>query len=233
MKKLFYFLPFLFFIVGYYSLSWLTHVKAVQVPALVGLPLSKAVLELSEKQLNVRMLAFHEEPDLAPGTVINQIPAAGSSIKPHQRVFVVVAKEPETFKAPCLVGVPFEQAQQAAKKHDVRIKQYVFTSSQYPKNMVVAQWPHEGQPLKDKTVVVYVCSGDEPMIVFPDFYGIPVPQLQQFCSAQGIALEIKYATASDEKYAHEQCVVKNQRPLAGSLLDVSKGLKVNVNIAHQ
>lgn len=232
MNKLFYFLPFLFFILGYYALSFLTHVKAVQVPALVGLPLSKAVMELSEKQLNVRMLAFHEDPDIAPGTIINQIPAAGSLIKPHQRVFVVVAKEPETLKAPRLVGVAYEQAQQIAKKHDIHVKQFPIVSSAYPQQMVIAQWPHEGNALHDKAMVAYVCAGNESMVLFPDFFGIAVPVVKEFCAQQGIALDIAYVSAYDEKYPHEQCVVKNQRPLAGSLLDMSKGIKAQISIAR-
>lgn len=204
----------------------------MQVPALVGLTLSQAVMELSQRELNIRMLAFHEDPDIAPNTIINQIPVAGSSIKSHQRVFVVVAKEPETFRAPRLVGVTLDQAQQIAKKHDVRIKQYSIASSKYPKNMVVAQSPHEGDALKDKTITVYVCGGDEQTIVFPDFYGLPVSVVQQFCSQQEIGLDLVYVTAYDEKYSYDQCIVKNQRPLAGSLVDISKGIKAQVSVAR-
>ena len=232
MKKLLYFVPFLFFVIGYYALSRLTHVKAVQVPALVGLSLSKAVMELSDKQLNVRILAFHEDPDIAPGTIINQIPGAGVSIKPHQRVFVVVAKEPEVFKAPRLIGVQIDQAQQIAKKNDLYVKQYPIISAHYPKNMVVAQWPHEGNAMKDKEIALYVCSGNEPTVVFPDFFDVPVPVVQQFCAQQGIALDVSYVTAYDEKYHYAQCIVKNQRPLAGSLIDMGKGLKSHISIAH-
>jgi hypothetical protein len=68
--------------------------------------------------------------------------------------------------------------------------------------------------------------------LFPDFFDVPVPVVQQFCAQQDIALDLTYVTTYDEKYPHDQCVVKNQRPLAGSLLDMSRGLKAQVSIAR-
>ena len=231
MKNLLYFLPFFFFILGYYALAWLTQVNSVYVPPLIGLSVPQAVMSLAEQQLNLRIMAFHEEPDIAPGTIINQIPTAGSSSKPHQRVFVVVAQEPETYKIPHLVGILQDQAQQIAKKQGLQLKHFLIANSIYPTNMVIAQSPAPGEIAQDKMVVAYVSHAGQQLMLMPNSVGLPVATVQQFCEQQGITLETLYASAYDARQGTEHSVVRHQRPLAGSIVDTVQPLRVQISIA--
>ena len=231
MKKIiFYFLPFLFFILGYYSLSWLAYVNKVPMPSVVGLSLTEAMTQFSAAQLNVRVLGFKEEPESVPGTIVQQIPAVGSFIKPHQRVFVVVAKLPEKPCVPNFVGLSLDEAKQVAKKQGIQLKQHEISSATYSKNSVIAQSPHEGALFEQKVVHIYVCSGEETMMLFPHFSGQAVSAVQDFCAKQGLSLEITYASAWDERYGYDQCVAKQQRPFAGALVDMKKPVQVQISI---
>lgn len=231
MKKIFfYFLPFFFFILGYYGLSWLASVTKITMPSVVGLALTDAMLQFSEAQLNVRILALKEELESVPGTIIQQIPMAGSLVKPNQRVFVVIAKQPAKPRAPQLVGLSFDEAKARAKKEGIQLKHHEISSAIYPNNVVIAQAPHAEAVLEQKVMHIYVCGGEEPIMLFPDFTGQVVTMVQDFCTKQGIGLEITYATSWDERYGYDQCMVKQQRPLAGSLVDMKKPLSAQISI---
>jgi eukaryotic-like serine/threonine-protein kinase len=230
MKKIIlYFLPFLFFIIGYYSLSWLAYAHKVMMPSVIGISLSDAMLQFSDVQLNVRILG-QEESEYAPGTIIRQIPAAGSLIKPNQRVFIVLAKQPEKLRAPRLLGLTCNEAKILAKKNGIQIKQHEIQSAIYPKESIIAQAPHEDVPLEQKVVHIYVCSGEETIMIFPDFIGQSVGNVQEFCVKNGMKLEVVYSNATDEQNGYDQYVIKNQRPLAGSLIDIKKSTQVQVSI---
>ena len=229
-KTFFYFLPFLFFILGYYGLSWLASATKIVMPSVVGCALTDAMLQFSVAQLNVRILALKEEVESAPGTIIQQIPVAGSLVKPNQRVFVVIAKQPDKQRAPHLVGLSLDEAKVRAKKEGIQLKQHEISSAIYPNHMVIAQAPHADVVLEEKMMHIYVCEGEESIMLLCDFTGQVVTAVQDFCAKQGIGLEIAYETPWDERSGYDQCVVKDQRPLAGSLVNMKKPLSVQMSI---
>lgn len=230
MKYFLYFLPFLLFIAGYTTLSWLTHVSSVVVPPLMGIPLVDAIKTLSDLNLNVRIVGMQEESDVPEGIVISHMPNAGSLIKSHQRVFMIISKQPELVKAPSFAGMSIEHIDAIAQKQALRVKKFFITSATHRKNTVIAQSPHEGEPLPDKTVILYCSSGEESIVLMPDLRGIPVPTVEAFCARNELPLEIIYARQQDAFHGYDRCVVKHQRPLAGSLIDVHKGLKFQISI---
>jgi len=86
--------PFSSFFLGYFFLSAWYHVERVKTPSLVGTNLPHAFQTLSQHQLNPRLLAIKEDPDIEQGTILSQTPSAGHPIKPHQPVFLVISKKP-------------------------------------------------------------------------------------------------------------------------------------------
>lgn len=230
MKFLFYFVPFLFFIIGYTLLAWLTHVTVVKVPALVGMPLVEALKTTSDLQLNARVVAVQEVADIPEGTVMSHVPMAGSNIKSHQRIFMVVSKHPELVKAPMWVGMDLDAVEKSAHQQGIRLKKYFVSSSSHLKNTVMAQFPSERQPLPDRTVILYCSSGEDMLVVVPDMRGLPVSVVQEFCARHELALEITYVTIYDAAYPYHECVVKHQRPLAGSIIELRKGIKFQIHV---
>jgi len=230
MKNILYFLPFLFFIAGYTALSWLTQVNSVVVPQLVGMPLADAIKTLSELQLNVRIVGLQEETDVPAGTVMSHVPAAGSALKTHQRVFMIISKNPELLKAPQCVGMLVDQADLLAHQNGIRLKKFFITSATHPKNTIIAQSPSEGQPLPDKTILLYCSKGEDSIVLIPDFRGLSASFVESFCARNEFPLEVGYVSSHDSLYSYDACVVKHQRPLAGSLVDMHKGLKFQISI---
>lgn len=234
MKNIFtnilYCIPFIFFIIGYSALSWLTHVNTVIVPQLVGMSLADSITQLSALQLNVRVVGSQEEIDVPAGTVMSHMPVAGSAIKTHQRVVMVISKKPEMLKAPVCTGMSCDQIESIMHNSGIRLKKFYITSTVYPKNMVIAQSPSEGQPLPDKTIIVYYSQGEDSMVIVPDFQGLPVSMVESFCARNELPFEILYGRQHDSACGHDECVVSNQRPLAGSLVDIHKGIKIQISV---
>lgn len=230
MKRFFWFLPFLCFLIGYYAIFFVTRIKVLEAPTLIGLSMQDAVLLLSERQLNARILAQKEDADIPEGTVLKQIPRPGQKIKPHQPVFLVVAKGQEKLTVPDLLGRPIEVAQSLLKKESIRLKQFAVTSYE-PVGQVIGQWPRAGQELEEPMVLLYVSAGaTRQLSIFPDLKGARALNCKAFLEEFGSEIEIVPASGRDQHVALQNAVVKDHKPLAGSLVDLTKPLHVRLSV---
>ena len=88
--------PFGGFLVGYLMTGYLFHRAELPTPHVIGKPLYEAVQMLSNARLGLRLLAQREEPTLAEGTVLDQLPCPGQRTRPNQNVFVTIStKQPQ------------------------------------------------------------------------------------------------------------------------------------------
>jgi beta-lactam-binding protein with PASTA domain len=230
MKRFFWFLPFLCFLCGYLIVSFLIPVQSVETPLLIGSSIQDAIVVLSGHQLNVRILAQKEEADIAPGTVLSQIPRPGQKIKQHQPVFLVFARAQQRPQAPELVGNSIDCARDVLKKENIRVKQFDLPS-QLATGEVIGQWPRAGMTLDEPVMILYVSIGQQgSLVIFPDLVGQPVLLVKDFLQQQGIVLDISYASGRDQHMPYGECIIKTQKPLAGSLIDLSKQQAVRLSI---
>lgn len=214
----FWLVPFLSFIGGYQLVRFLTHAETVYVPSVVGLHLNDAIRLLSADRLNVRILAEKEDPDLHEGMILSQTPEQGQMVKPHQSIFLVITRKPLRPLAPKLRGLTCSQAARKARNDKLRLKSYTLESP-VPQGRVIAQSVMPGREVKGNDVTIYCSEGTTQLRIFPDVKGRSVDEVKSFFGLYDIPVRVT---------GDQSAPIKEQIPLAGTIIDVSKPLVVEV-----
>lgn len=207
--------PFILFFAGYYGISSLIGSQTINTPSLVGKRLQDAVALLTPYQLNLRILSEVEDATLTEGTVITQRPLAGQKIRFYQSVGVTISRHPPYVVAPNIVGLSMKESLAKAESGRIRIRVYSLESS-HPKDECIAQYPIPGTPLPDRSMFAYYSKGQTPLRIMPNTMGMSIYAVQEFFKAHNIRLIVHPTDA----YGHLYNVVA-QKPIAGSLLDIS------------
>jgi len=138
--------------------------EQVMVPAVEGKDLIPALIELQEKELYPR-LQVRFSSDYEKGLVLEQKPAAGSSVRVGRRVTLVVSRGPVIDRVENYVGEKLEdvrvhlQTVFAASRALLRIKEpisYVFDES--PSGTILAQKPPADKALDELIELELVVS---------------------------------------------------------------------------
>src|SRR3990167_2415990 len=119
-KKLFWTLPFLACALGYFAASRVVGIRRLEVPRVVGLPVTEGVKVLSSHKLNVRIVHEQEDPELPDGTILQQSPNPRTAVKPQHSIFLVTSKRPQPQEAPCLVGKTRAQTHEMLSKMSIK-----------------------------------------------------------------------------------------------------------------
>jgi eukaryotic-like serine/threonine-protein kinase len=221
-------LPFGSFLLGYQLLRVFTHAQSIIVPSVIGLHLHDAIKQLSAEKLNVRILMEKEEPDLQEGMILSQTPVQGAMVKPHQSIFLVLTRRPPKVRAPALFGFSVEEARSKADQLGLTLRIHRIESRQ-PYDTIIAQGQIQGKELDSKVFGVYVSHGITPLRVFPDLRGKIGQDIQSFFKSYD-TITVELLTPSQEKGDPAQIVI-DQRPAAGSLIDIRKPLAVQLIVS--
>ena len=224
-------LPFGSFLGGYLLMQHLMHIDTIKTPALVGKTIEQALGIISEHNLNVRLLAQKEEPDLPIGTILNQTPSAGQKIKPHQSIFLVVSTHPPVNSAPDVINISIDDITNLLADTNIRIRIYHLPSS-YPCNHCFAQSPAPHEPLEHSQLLLYISAGNAKPIIWPNFTDKKVNTVTEFLDAHHIQSQIVHTTPHKQPHTCTTCQITEQRPLAGTLitLDDTKPLSVQLRV---
>ncbi len=214
----FWLVPFLSFMAGYQLVRFLTHSETVYVPSVVGLHLNDAIRLLSADRLNVRILTEKEDPDLHEGMILSQTPEQGIMVKPHQSVFLVITRKPLKPLAPKLRGSTCRQAKRKARNAKIRLQTYTLESP-VPKDRVIAQSVLPGREVKSNSLTIYCSEGSTQLRIFPDLKGKTVDEVRSFFGLYDIPVRVQGDASAR---------IDEQRPLAGTLIDATKPLVLEV-----
>lgn len=224
-------LPFICFIGTYTLLTFIFTVPPIPAPALIGTQLPQAFSILSEHNLNPRILHEQVDDDVPAGTILGQTPLPGQKIKPYQQLFLTVSKKSEKTVAPLLIGKPYEKAIEQLSSLHIKHKMYELTSKK-PTGTIIAQVPHAGTPLEHSNMIVYVSQGNNKPILCPQFTGRSVKEITQFLEAYNSAPQLYHTHAMPHGHVCTNCIVIDQQPLAGSILDLKHGLAVQLKVTE-
>ncbi len=222
-------LPFLSFLLGYQLLSFITVTDNLTNPAIIGLPLSQAVKALSDHNLNPRIVAEKEEPDLPEGTVLQQTPAAQQKVRPNQPIFLVVSKKPKKIIAPFLLNKTKDGAESALHQLSVRAKIYEL-SAQTPIETCIGQSPDAEETIENKKMILYVSTGKNTLMLFPNLKGAIMHDVQNCLNNYNFTTKIFHTYPTDANHQCTTCVVVDQKPLPGSIVDVRKPVYVQLQV---
>jgi serine/threonine-protein kinase len=221
-------LPFLCFCTGYFGSSYFIRFSSVVVPVLINSSLEKGLAQVSEIRCGLSIIKEVEEEKQKPGTIIQQNPVAGSKIKPHQLIYVIITKSPQLEKVPHLQSMKISQLQEFCGQHHLRLKPY-YLESRYPRESCIAHDPRENEYFTQQNVVAYFSAGQTSIRILPSLVGKNYKEVKIFLERYGIAVQL----FNTEQENHETDSVYDQKPLAGSLIDIKKPLTIYIKTKKQ
>lgn len=219
--------PFVLFLAGYYITYRLVLNEVFEVPSVIGKSTHEALQLFSHARLNARIVAEKEDASLQPGIIISQNPQPLQRVKPQQSVFLVVSKKPPVIGAPSFLACTEQEACVVAEKKSIILKK-IFLPSNAPKGICLAQIPAPGATLSSSPCTVYISAGIDPYRIMPDCTGLPVHDVASFFKDIGAALEV-FHDYQPEGHRCIECTVKDQRPLPGTCIDISRPLLVQLS----
>ena len=188
LSNLLWFLPFTSFLTGYFLLSCVHGAKDTTTPALVGIRLQPALIELARHNLNPRIVKEKEDTDLPAGTILSQTPSAGQTIKERQSVFLIVSKQPQ-YTAPQVVTCTPKEIQEKTHANNLRNKSY-YVHSNAPEHTCIGQCPAPEKQVTNKQLITYLSAGNDAPVIVPNFRGQPVPTVLDFLQKHDIAAQL-------------------------------------------
>jgi beta-lactam-binding protein with PASTA domain len=195
--------------------------RKVTMPALIGAPTAFA----AQQQLSRSGLSAHPQittqllARVAAGTVVGQIPRAGSVVAPSTPVSLVVAVAPATTVVPDLLGL--QPAQADAVLSRVRLTLGTVSPSLNPKARIDGQLPAPGTQLQQGASVNIVLAPQT--VKVPDVRGRSLSAAEQLLERAGLGLGSVVPEPEDESR------IASQLPLAGARAAI--GVKVAVTLA--
>lgn len=225
-------MPFASFIGGYLIVASLHRQPALQAPSIIGKTLDQAVLILSETNLNLRIVGQKEEAQLPEGTVLTQTPAAGSTIKEQQALYVTTAKKPIPLAMPNLIAKTQAQAQAELEALSLQPKIYHIASDQ-PIQTIIAQFPDAGESTHAQEIILYSATDAQKPLIMPNLKQRSLDEVISFLDLNGITPAISHVPTTPDHQC-TNCIIVDQRPLAGTIFKRAKEkpLQVQLQVAE-
>ncbi|MBD3272995.1 PASTA domain-containing protein [Candidatus Dependentiae bacterium] len=229
MKKLFWTLPFLSFILGYYLFLYFFPKSEFIVPNITGKNLQESIRIISNKNLNLHLLKEFEDSDLPEGIILSQSPLAGQKIKKNQNIFITVSKKPKSLNIPNFLNKKQKKINKEVAKLSIK-PNYYWVNSFYPTDICIGQYPQPNKSLDDKKLVIYFSSGNLNYFIVPNLEGCNLQKIYDYLDEDKIILEVFYKNRILEDRRNKKYYVTDQKPMAGSIVDLSKKLYVQVQV---
>ena len=221
-------IPFLSFTCGYIIMQHIFRAPESITPHLVGKQVHEILPLITQHKLNIRLIDHKEEADLPEGVILNQTPAAGTAIKPNQPLFIVTTKKPLTARAAECVGIHINKLTHDLLTSGIHPRIYHLPHP-YPENICFAQSPQPNEPLEKNRLILYISSGNNKPIIWPDFTGIPLQHVVEFLHNYNIEPHI-INDAPHKQHTHTEYIVTDQRPFAGTLLTLDEAKPSSVQL---
>jgi beta-lactam-binding protein with PASTA domain len=222
-------LPFFFFLLGYLSLRFFFTIDSFSMPQLIGLQVHDAVKLLSPYSLTMRIIEEKETTEVPEGTILSQLPLEGQKIKTHQSVRIIVSQKTAAATAPLLTGLSESAAIKKAQEKELDIKLYKLYHAE-PTDICIAQLPAANLPLSSRKIIAYISAGSLPYRLMPNCKNRPVEEVTSLLRNYAIEPQIFHGYELEENHSCQNCYVVDQRPFAGTLVDISSPFKVQLRI---
>lgn len=224
------FIPFLCFISGYYFFSYFYPDQDIIVPNITGMNLQDSIRILTGLNLSLFLLKELENPDLSEGIILNQSPSVGQKVKKNQNIFVTISKKPKILNIPNF----FEQKQYQISKYleDLGIVgEFFWIDSFYPLNSCIAQSFKQNDMLNNGKLLIYLSAGENNFYIVPLLKGCKIKKMYDSLDLDKIKLDIFYKNRKVDNYQDfENYFIVDQKPMAGSIVDLDKKLYLQVQI---
>lgn len=205
--------------------------KEVTVPDLTKKPVSQALDLLAKQNLAAKQAGVEFAGNVPPGSVLRQIPSAGSTVREGRIIRVWISQGDEMVFVPNTVGTTLREAQLAIRQAGLNVTKVENAYSlTYEKGMVIAQNPKADSMVQKGTAVTLVSSNGAPpasVILVPNFKGKKLAQATLWASGQDVNLIIR----EDAESVFPNGIIAEQRPTADS--QVAPGANVEVTVSRR
>jgi beta-lactam-binding protein with PASTA domain len=202
-----------------------TETTAVRIPDVLGQPESVAVTRLRDAGLKSSI--SRKTDTSAAGTVLDESPAAGSTVAPGSTVALVVSSGPKaaaTVKVPNVVGQTTDAATRILAAAGLRV-QTTTAGSDKPAGTVIAEAPTADSEVQKNSVVSITISKGPEQVAVPDVVGSTEEDARTALRSAGLLASV-FRVPSDQAVG----TVVAQDPKGGER--VAKGSRVRVNVSE-
>jgi serine/threonine-protein kinase len=186
-------------VMTYFLFSWTMETvihnrKEVLVPDISGKSSVNALQSLSELNLAMKIEGYEFNESVPIGTVLRQVPGAGSTAREGKIVRVVFSQGGESVFTPNLIGLPLRNAELLLRQRQLMLGEVSESYSlKAEKGTVLSQDPKSELSVSKNTMVqVAVSAGAPPagIIMMPDFRQKKSDEAQQWASQSGVTMSL-------------------------------------------
>lgn len=184
------FIAFIFLFNSVLMPWYVRHGSLVQVPSVIGMNFDDAVNKLDDADLEGLQGDVRYDESKPIGTILDQNPPAGQTVKSGRRIYLVVSGGEALYDVPNIVGRSVRESKFMLAQRNLELKEVeTKPSAQYPPGIVISQVESPGLKVKKGTQIgVVVSTGmDVGDLKIPDLIGKNVEE------AKKIILQNKFA----------------------------------------
>ncbi|OGR78840.1 MAG: hypothetical protein A2X32_08305 [Elusimicrobia bacterium GWC2_64_44] len=187
------------FFLTYFLFSWTMETvihnrKEVIVPDISGKSTVNALQILSEQNLAMKIEGTEFNEAVPIGTVLRQVPGAGSTVREGKIVRVIFSQGGESVFTPNLLGLPLRNAELMLRQRQLVLGQVSESYSlKAEKGTVLSQDPKPELSVSKNTMVEVVVSAGVPpagIIMLPDFRQKKSDEAQQWAAQNNVTLRL-------------------------------------------
>lgn len=218
------------------SIDWvvgaLVHTRQeVTVPDITKKPVTEALNMLAASNLALKQAGVEFDQEAAPGSVLRQLPSAGSTVREGRVIRVWISQGDEMVFVPNVVGSALRDAQLAVRQAGLVVDKvdnaYSIT---YDKGVIISQTPKADSMVNKGEKITLVLSNGKPpssVIMVPDFRNKKLAAATLWASTQNIDLTVK----EDAKSVFPYGVIAAQTPAGDT--EISPGDPVEVTVSRR
>jgi serine/threonine-protein kinase len=224
------------FFLTYFLFSWTMETvihnrKEVIVPDITGKSSASGLQALSELNLAMKIEGTEFNETVPIGTVLRQVPGAGSTVREGKVVRVVFSQGGESVFIPNLIGLPLRNAELLLRQRQLVLGEVSESYSlKAEKGTVLSQDPKPELSVSKNTMVqVAVSAGLPPagIVMMPDFRQKKSDEAQQWASQNAVTI----AMTEDPSSLFPGGTIIDQNPLPDTV--VGNGAKVTLTVSSR
>lgn len=224
------------FFVGliFVSIDWvlgaLVHTRQeVQVPDITNKPVTVALNALGTVNLALKQAGVEFAEGIPPGSVLRQIPSAGSTVREGRVVRVWISQGDEMVFVPSVTGLDLRAAQVAIRQAGLQVDKVEHAYSlTMEKGQIISQKPAADSMLTRGSKVLLTISNGQPpasVVLVPDFRNQKLAAATLWASTQNINLIVKEDVESPFSYG----MIASQNPEADTEIAPDSNLEIVVS----
>lgn len=223
-----------FLVLIFISIDWvfgaLVHTrKEVQVPDITQKPVTAALNALAANNLALKQAGVEFAKDVPSGSVLRQLPTAGSTVREGRIIRVWISQGDEMAFVPNVVGSDLRAAQLAVRQAGLLVNKVENAYSlTHEKGLIVSQsLKADSMVEKGQGIDLVISNGQPPssVVLVPNFKNKKLSEATLWASAQNIDLIIK----EDPDSVFPNGTIAAQNPEGDSQMTPGSNLEVTVS----